>query len=129
MKNFSLRNKLMIITSGLIIVSLVVLSIISIRYFTQDTTNLIKVQTNDTAKLISEKLKTEIAAKVDALTIFDRLADKRAVAPVRRRRAKVRSAAPPSSADMLPAASGILRVSRYVYAGGRTARILKRDVS
>jgi hypothetical protein len=38
-KNLSLRYKLMVITSGLIIVSLVVLSVISIRNFTKDKTD------------------------------------------------------------------------------------------
>ncbi|MBN8221278.1 MAG: HAMP domain-containing protein [Spirochaetes bacterium] len=133
MKNLSLRYKLMVITSGLIVVSLIVLSVISIRYFTRDTTDLIKGQMNDTVKLIAEKLKTEIAARMDTLTVFDRLGSGSAPkAPVRKKRGRPtkQPAAPPAAAgnDLIPESSGVLRVSRYVYNGTAATRTFKRDV-
>lgn len=129
LKNLPLRYKLMLVTSGLIVVSLVVLTIISIRYFTRDTTNLITVQTTDTAKLIGDKLKTEITAKVEALTVFDRLAG--APAPAAKRgRVKARKGGPQqaiSKDELLPASSGVLRVMRYTYNGGTLAKVYARD--
>ncbi len=131
MKNLSLRTKLMVITSGLIIISLVVLSVISIRYFTQDKTDLIKLQTNDTAKLIAEKLKTEIGAKIEALTVFDRFA---AAAPQQTSgKKKARKKASVSVSDSgtggnLSAGAGVLRVSRYVFSGGEIRKIYSRDM-
>lgn len=124
----------MVITSGLIIISLIVLSVISIRYFTQDKTDLIKLQTNDTAKLIAEKLKTEIGAKTEALAVFDRLTTG-VTEPVARPRKKGRKAARKPAAntkagtELLPAGSGVLRVSRYVYTGETIKRIYARDQS
>jgi adenylate cyclase len=137
MKNLSLRYKLMVITSGLIIVSLIVLSVISIRYFTQDKTDLIKGQMNDTVKLIADKLKTEISAKIDTLTLFDRLAGKGDVQKDNRKKKRGRAAAKKTakaiishqSDDLIPESSGILRVSRYVYSGQHVARVYKRDVA
>src|SRR5262245_61700738 len=117
MKNLSLRYKLMVITSGLIIVSLIVLSIISIRYFTQDKTQLIQGQMNDTVKLIADKLKTEISTKLDTLTVFDRLAGSGAKPATRkarrgRRAAKNAETVAPANDELIPESSGILRVSR-----------------
>lgn len=63
MRNLSLRYKLMVITSGLIIVSLIVLSVISIRNFTTDKADFVKLQTNDTAKLIGDKLEQKSQQK------------------------------------------------------------------
>jgi adenylate cyclase len=128
LKNLPLRYKLMVITSGLIIVSLVVLSVISIRNFTQDKTDLIKLQTNDTAKLIAEKLKTEISAKMEALQVLDRFAGV-SVGPVKSRKAARRkpAVAVPQRAN-LSAGSGVLRVSRYVFASGEVRRSYARDI-
>jgi adenylate cyclase len=123
MKNLSLRYKLMVITSGLIIVSLVVLSVISIRYFSQDKTDLIKSQMNDTVKLIAEKLKTEISTKMETLAVFDRLGPAGPTAP---RKKRGRAAA---GSDAIPESSGILRVSRYVYSPKGVTRTSKRDVA
>ena len=134
MKNLSLRYKLMLITSGLIIVSLIVLAVISIRNFTTDKADFVKLQTNDTAKLIGDKLKTEMAAKIDAVTVFDRLAAGAPAAPqvVRkkaRRAARKAVAAPPAvPAELMPASSGVLRVSRYVYDGSKPRRVYARDM-
>ena len=135
MKNLSLRYKLMVITSGLIIVSLIVLSVISIRYFTQDKTDLIKTQMNDTVKLIGDRLKTEISTKMDTLTVFDRLSGnggaKKAAPRKKHGRAVKKAAAPAPVAendDLIPESSGILRVSRYVYTGKGVSRVFKRDV-
>jgi hypothetical protein len=86
----------MVITSGLIIISLIVLSVISIRYFTQDKTDLIKLQTNDTAKLIAERLKTEISAKIEALTVFDRYASS-AASPATARKKQTRKKSQPEA--------------------------------
>lgn len=121
----------MLVTSGLIVVSLVVLTVISIRYFTKDTTNLITVQTTDTAKLIGDKLKTEITAKIEALTVFDRLAGAATPAAARRGRRPARKTAAQQAAaakdDLLPASSGVLRVMRFTYNGGALARVYARD--
>lgn len=124
-RNLSLRNKLMIITSGLIVASLVVLAVISIRFFTKDTTDLIKFQTNDTAKLIADKLKSEINAKIEALTVYDRIAQNSAVPVTRRRKGK----AAPTTASKSEAGAGVLRVSRYVYSGVTAKRVYKNDVA
>ncbi len=133
MKNLSLRYKLMVITSGLIIVSLVVLSVISIRYFSQDKTDLIKSQMNDTVKLIAEKLKTEISTKMDTLALFDRLGGGAANAAAPKRRGRiVKKAAPQNTtanSDLIPESAGILRVSRYVYTAQGVTRTAKRDVA
>lgn len=135
MKNLSLRYKLMLITSGLIIVSLIVLAVISIRNFTTDKADFVKLQTNDTAKLIGDKLKTEIAAKVDAVTVFDRLVAISAPAAPQAARKKGRRAArkiaatpPVAQAELMPASSGVLRVSRYVYDGSKPRRVYERDM-
>ncbi len=129
MKNLSLRFKLMVITSGLVIISLVVLSVISIRYFTQDKTDLIKLQTNDTAKLIAERLKTEIGAKIEALTVFDRYAS-RAASPEtsKKKSARKKSTAVAAPAAAMSAGSGVLRVSRYTYSDAGISRVYKRDI-
>lgn len=134
MRNLSLRYKLMVITSGLIIVSLIVLSVISIRNFTTDKADFVKLQTNDTAKLIGDKLKTEIGAKIDAITVFDRVAAGAPAAPqpVRRKgRRAIRKAAvaPAAPLELMPASSGVLRVSRYVYESGKSRRIYARDMA
>jgi adenylate cyclase len=122
----------MVITSGLIIISLIVLSVISIRYFTQDKTDLIKLQTNDTAKLIAERLKTEISAKIEALTVFDRYASS-AASPATARKKQTRKKKPARSpaapAASMSAGTGVLRVSRYVYSDAGVSRVYKRDVA
>lgn len=122
----------MIITSGLIIISLIMLSIISISNFTKDKTNFVQDQTKDTAKLIGDKLKTELSAKIEALTVYDRVAVAEPVkaAPKRRGRKAAKKVAPVATpvAENLPAGSGILRVSRYVYAAGAPKRIYARNV-
>ncbi|MBL8034291.1 MAG: adenylate/guanylate cyclase domain-containing protein [Leptospiraceae bacterium] len=134
LRNLPLRYKLMVITSGLIIISLIVLSIISINNFTKDKADFVKLQTNDTAKLIGEKLKTEIAARMEAITVYDRLAvhapvPARGRKKIRRGARKVTSAAPaPAQTEILPASSGILRVSRYVYSGDSAKRVYSRDM-
>lgn len=132
MKNLSLRYKLMLITSGLIIVSLIVLSIISIRYFTQDKTDLIKGQMNDTVKLIADKLKTEISTKIDTLMLFDRLAGQPPPQGTSHRKkksaAKKKTHGAATKSELIPETSGILRVSRYVYNAGRIYRVYKHDV-
>lgn len=127
LKNLSLRTKLMVITSGLIVVSLVVLSVISIRYFTRDKADLIKLQTNDTAKLIADKLKTEIAARIEALLVFDRFAGAGTPAPTSKRRKKT-PVAPASSPEGQSAGTGVLRVSRYTFNTGEIRRIYARDM-
>lgn len=137
MKNLSLRYKLMVITSGLIIVSLIVLSVISIRNFTKDKTDFVTNNVKDTAKLIGDKLKTEINTKIDTLTFLDRLGGG---APVARAKArKKRPAKPAKTANEGEAAVstnaatadnlGIYRFSRYVYANQKINRVAKRDMS
>ncbi|GAB4440615.1 MAG: hypothetical protein OHK0011_23110 [Turneriella sp.] len=127
LKNLPLRYKLMVITSGLIIVSLVVLSVISIRNFTQDKTDLIKLQTNDTAKLIAEKLKTEISAKIEALQVFDRFAGVSTGVPKPKKALRRKPAVVPERAN-LSAGTGVLRVSRYIFEGGEVRRSYARDI-
>jgi len=134
MRNLSLRYKLMVITSGLIIVSLIVLSVISIRNFTTDKADFVKLQTNDTAKLIGDKLKTEIAAKIDAVTVFDRLAAGAPAAPQAarkktRRTARKPAVTPAAPVELMPASTGVLRVSRYVYDGNKPRRVYARDMA
>ncbi|AFM12420.1 adenylate/guanylate cyclase domain-containing protein [Turneriella parva] len=131
MKNLSLRSKLMVITSGLIIISLIVLSVISIRYFAQDKTDLIKLQTNDTAKLIAERLKTEIGAKIEALTVFDRYAAAASSAGSPRKKAERKKGKAAASAPQTPmaAGTGVLRVSRYIYNASGISRVYKRDIA
>ncbi len=122
----------MVITSGLIIVSLIVLSVISIRNFTTDKADFVKLQTNDTAKLIGEKLRTEIAAKIDALTVFDRMAAGAPAAPPALRkkgRRAARKVVPAAPAELMPASSGVLRVSRYIYDGSKPRRVYARDMT
>lgn len=120
----------MVITSGLIIVSLIVLSVISIRYFTQDKTDLIKLQINDTAKLIAERLKTEVSAKIEALTVFDRFAARSTEpAPKKMRGRKAAKVNFETSAGSLSAGTGVLRVSRYVFREGSTSRVYARNIS
>lgn len=130
LKNLPLRYKLMVITSGLIVMSLGVLSVISIRNFTQDKTDLIKLQTNDTAKLIAEKLKTEIGAKIESLQVFDRVAIGSSAAPKRRRAGRRGSPLQQLRASGgLVTSPGILRVSRYTYASGSVRRVYARDIA
>ncbi|MFZ5628491.1 MAG: adenylate/guanylate cyclase domain-containing protein [Spirochaetota bacterium] len=128
LKNLPLRYKLMVITSGLIIVSLVVLSVISIRNFTQDKTDLIKLQTNDTAKLIADKLKTEISAKIEALQVFDRFAGVSSISAKPRKTVRRKSPVAAPDRPSLSAGTGVLRVSRYVFEGGEVRRGYGRDI-
>jgi len=121
MKNLSLRNKLMVITSGLIVVSLVVLAVISIRNFAKDKTTSVTEQTKDMAKLIGEKVKTEINTRVETIKTIDRLglANQAAGRPKRGQK----KAMPDSSAM----AGGLLRISRFNYNGLAVTRSGKRD--
>ncbi|HNJ64912.1 MAG TPA: adenylate/guanylate cyclase domain-containing protein [Turneriella sp.] len=128
LKNLPLRYKLMVITSGLIIVSLVVLSVISIRNFTQDKTDLIKLQTNDTAKLIAEKLRTEISARVEGLQVFDRFAGFSGATAKSKKGARRKPAAAVTDRANLSAGSGVLRVSRYLFDAGEIRRGYSRDI-
>jgi hypothetical protein len=127
LKNLSLRSKLMVITSGLIVISLIVLSVISIRYFAQDKTDLIKLQTNDTAKLIAERLKTEIGAKIEALTVFDRYAAGASSSGSPKKKTGRKKAKAVSSVPQAPmaAGNGVLRVSRYTYSASRHVACLQ----
>jgi len=130
-KNLSLRSKLMAITSALIVLSLVVLSVISIRYFTQDKTDLIKLQTNDTAKLIAEKLKTEINAKIEALLVFDRFAASAAPPAAGRkkgRRKKGTASEGDTNRGSLSVGAGVMRLSRYAIADNEPRKLYTRNI-
>lgn len=130
LRSLSLRTKLMVITSGLIVVSLVVLSVISIRYFSRDKADLIKLQTNDTAKLIADKLKTEIAARTEALLVFDRFAGSGASPRVSKRRGRKKTPPTPvSPPEGQNAGTGVLRISRYTFKAGEIRRVYARDIA
>jgi adenylate cyclase len=134
LRNLSLRYKLMFITSGLIVISLVVLSVISIRYFTKDTTDLIKGQMNDTVKLIADKLKTEIATKIDTLSLYDRFSGAASVTATPASKRRFGKAPKPNGqvarpqGTTLPAKSGILRINRFIYGGGKPLRTMAQNV-
>lgn len=69
----TIRLKLMIIISVVVLTSLTLLIIIALNIFTNDMTNMINVVNSRTSKLLAEKIESEISRKRESLTMIHRL--------------------------------------------------------
>ncbi len=73
LQNYSIRTKLMVIISGLVLTSLLLLIAIAIGIFQDDMTNMVSLLNSRTTKLLSEKVESEINYRSETLKLIYRL--------------------------------------------------------
>jgi len=69
----SIRSKLMLIISGTVLTSLILLTIISLGIFEEDMKNMVTLVTSKTTKLLTEKVQTEMSKQMNLIKMVDSL--------------------------------------------------------